>query len=443
MRVLTDDGYRTVQARASKWPMAGLEHKRSISQGVRSIRFVDGPDGRVTRASYADLYRKNPWVYGAVQVKARGLARLPCKVYRLDEEGNRERVRGDTPQGAGRPTGGANLDAKLKHPNDTTSGYQLKLSTAVDLEIYGNALWKIGRDRMNGLDGLWHVPWKKVSVILGEEVPIQGYEIVGTTGKRTVLDPDQVIHFGRGDDPESPLGTSPMEPLARTTGLMDAMRRFLLAYFRNQARPSGNLKLPPGADQGVLEFIRDEVQEIYSSPENAGRPMVTTGDWQQLSDEPQHSQVVELDKLSREEVCAALLVPPPLLGILDRAIMSNVRELRDHYYQDVIGPEAVAVESDLMSQLLPRFSSLDDLFVEFDMDAMLRPNLLDRAKAYREMRFVYTPNEIRRTENLDPIKDERADTIWMPSNEDALAPDESVEGDIPPPPDDDGETEAA
>ena len=412
MRLLTDDGPVSVR---SRWPLAGLDRETKVEQAHQTVKLVDSLNGAMRRASYADLYRGNPWVEAAVNRNADSLARLPLKVYALDENGDRERLRGDLPR-PGAPSSGARLDTLLRRPNRHQSGFRLRHLTHTDLGIYGNALLTKGRGP-NGIDALYHVPWARVSVVLGEETPIAAYEVLGSGGKRRTIHPDDVIHARLASDPESPLGMSPIEPLAEATGLMDAIKRFVLAYFRNQARPSGNLKLPPGADERVLEYVKDQVYEMYASPENAGVPMVTTGDWQSLTTEPEHTEALELYKLSRSEVAAVTGVPEPLLGALDRATLSNVESLKSWYYRDVVGPRAEGFEGDLDTHLLAFESGWRSLIVEHDLGSMLKPDLQGRAEAYRSMRYVHTTNELRRLENLPPIDDKRADVVWLPGAE--------------------------
>ncbi len=413
MRLLTDDGPVSVR---SSWPLKGLDRERTEAQSSTRVKLVDSINGAIRRASYADLYRGNPWVEAAVSRNADSLARLPLKVYELNGDGDRERVRGDLPvQGA--PSAAAQLDSILRRPNRDLSGFRLRHLVHTDLGIYGNGLIVKGRDAKNRVDALYHVPWARVSVILGKDRPIVGFEVQGTAGQKRTIHPEDAVHFRLGSDPESALGLSPLEPLADSAGLMDAIRRFTLAYFRNQARPSGNLKLPPGADERVLEYVKDQVYEMYASPENAGVPMVTTGDWQALSDEPQHTEALNLYKLSRSEVASVTGVPEPLLGALDKATLSNVEALKSWYYRDVVGPRAEGFEADLDTSLLAPHPSWRRLLVEHDLGAMLKPDLKGRAEAYRSMRYVHTTNELRRLENLPPIGDDRADTVWLPGAE--------------------------
>src|SRR5690606_15663626 len=135
-----------------------------------------------------------------------------------------------------------------------------------------------------------------------------------------------------------------------TLALHEALQRHLVNFFANSARPSANIKLQPGASKDTIELIRQQVREMYAAPENAGKVMVTTGDFQPITAQADQAQIIELVKLSREEIAAAFRIPPPVLGILDRAIMSNVRELREHYIRDAVGPWASFIEDDLQAQ---------------------------------------------------------------------------------------------
>src|SRR5690606_42068714 len=112
------------------------------------------------------------------------------------------------------------------------------------------------------------------------------------------------------------------------------------------------------------------LEEVYASPENAGKILVTSGKWQTTSESPEHSEVVELIRLSREEVAAIYSVPPPVLGILDRAIMANVKELRSQYVRESVGPLATEMESELMAQLIRPVPSWRNLFAELDRQSV-------------------------------------------------------------------------
>lgn len=151
--------------------------------------------------------------------------------------------------------------------------------------------------------------------------------------------------------------------------------------------------------------------------------MVTSAEWQSMSSDPQSSQIIELAKLSREEIAAAYQVPPPVIGILERAIQANVVELRSQFLRDVVGPHAAEIEGHINAQLIWTRPALrrQGLFVAFDMMHALRPDLTDLARVFEQLRHVLTPAEMREFLGYAPLEGDMVErymgTVWMPSGQ--------------------------
>jgi phage portal protein BeeE len=62
----------------------------------------------------------------------------------------------------------------------------------------------------------------------------------------------------------------------------------------------------------------------------------------------------------------------PLVGILDNATFSNIREQHKNLYQDSLGPWLAMIEQDIMLQLLPEFDDREGVYVEFNIAEKLR-----------------------------------------------------------------------
>nr|MBO2500955.1 phage portal protein [Acidimicrobiia bacterium] len=371
-------------------------------------------------ATYRGIFLTNPWVYSAVTKLAQDLARLPTHVYALDEAGERRRVRSDVPT-RGPRSAAMQLDWILHHPVGL-SQFAFWRGLMIDRLIYGNALAEIirGSSTSAGIEGLQRIRWRNVAWVEedADGLPLY-YEIrkgknpYGTTRR---IGPDDVIHFGRGVDPENPCAPSPLESAQHTIALYEAVVRHLKAYFENAARPSGHIEVDGNLTADRAREIRKMLEEVYTSPENAGKILVTSGKWQTTSESPEHSEVVELIRLSREEVAAIYSVPPPVLGILDRAIMANVKELRAQYVREAVGPWTTELESELMSQLVEPVPSWRGLFVEFLLAEQLRPDLEARADVHQKMRHLESIDEQRRQENLPPLNIPGAsDVPWVAS----------------------------
>lgn len=400
MRVLTTSG--TLQdVSLRQWPLAGLDHQTHSPIAQSNIAQLVGDDNMAT---HARLYKENPWLNAGVRTIAWGLSRSPLRVYELMADGQRKIMRHDLPS-RGVDSVAVRLDRELNAPAGRVGPQRRMRSTVTDYLLYGNALWDISQP-----EGTYHVPWNRIDPIEGDYVPILGYRIKGSKKDR-FLAPEDVIHFNAADDPESVLGLSPIGSLKYTLALHDALQRHLVRFFENSARPSGNLRLQAGANEKAIESISSQIRELYASPENAGKVIVTTGEFQAITAGHDQSQIVELAKLSREEIAGGLRIPGPVLGFLEHAIKSNVKELREQYIRDVIGNWAPAMEDDIMAQRVRSDPTLRRIFVEFDLDVHLRPDLEALASVAAKTGETVTTNERRRWFNLPDLPHEEANTV--------------------------------
>jgi HK97 family phage portal protein len=397
---------------ARSWPLAGTVFQSEFTQSWAGLRMSALPTGESRILSLRRIYKGNPWVWTAVNTIANGLASFPLRVTDWGANGNRVPVRGDLPQGRpGPPSAAQRLDTLLNHPAPRQSRRRTVRRTLVDKLVYGNGLWVKEPDGMGGIGALWNVPWRRISVIAGDEVPVVGYRLLNPAGNK-VWGVDDVVQFGEGD-PEGPLAPSPLESLQWTIALMDAVSRHLVAFFQNQARPSGVLEMEQMPDDKELGLIREQIQQLYSGAENAGRPLITSGHWVPMTGNNSYSDLVELAHLSREEVAAAFQIPPPVMGILDGAIKSNVEELREQFLRDVLAPHGSEMTDEIVAQVIEPAPQWSGLGCGFDMSARLLPDLEALAVAFKELKRVYTLNELRRMAGLPDLAQDWADQPWM------------------------------
>lgn len=404
MRLLTPSG-DLVSVRERSWPLASLDYPRQYSQGGTGIQLTSSATGTARYASYVRLYKENPWVNAAIRTIAWGLSRSALGVFETIDSDEVERHLWSTPGAPGRPSAGRALDRRLNSSAARIGPQRRMRRTATDMLIFGNAMWA------GVLDGpLTYTPWRKIKIHEGSTVPILAFEYQGDKDSKFFA-PEEVVHFSAGDDPESPLGVPPMEALKHTLALHEALMKHLVAFFQNAARPSANVKLQPGANKDTIALMREQLRELYSSPDNAGKIVVTTGDFQPITADHEHAEIIELVKLSREEIAAVFRIPPPVLGILDRAIMSNVKELREQYIRDVVGAWAPVFEDDLQAQLLDPNPTYRNYFVKFDLKEHLRPDLEAQAKAFKDLETTMSTNERRKEIGLKKLPYPEADTV--------------------------------
>lgn len=400
-------------------PLPGPATPASLSHGPGwydgRLRLV-GSMGQARQATYLQVYRFNPWLYAGVNQIARGVSRLPIHTYQFDADGNKTRIRSDIPQTPGRPLAAVGLDRILTIPADGISRQAMYGATMRDRLIYGNALWEILRDGGGVPTGLRRIQWRRVTHIEEDSdgEPLW-YTIAPNTGFATTrnLLPQDVVHFGLSSDVDRCWNISLLESCQHTLALHEAIMRHLLSYMENSARPSGSFKAESAK---AAREARELITELYTSPENAGKVLVTNATWQAMSDNPQHAQLVELVKESRTEIAAALQIPPTELGILDHAIRANVAEMREKFGRDTIGVWANEFEGELEAQLISPVPSWAYTFSEFQLAEMLRPDLEARALVYQRLMWIYSVDEIRGFENRPPFNIKGVtDVPWVQS----------------------------
>jgi HK97 family phage portal protein len=412
MQVLTTDGsYRSAPPRERSWPLSGTRYQEEYTQSWAGLRLSALPTGESRILAYRRIYRSNPWVWAAVNQIAQGLASFPLRVYGWGETGERVPYRPELPRSPG-PMGAAmRLANLLAHPAPFISRRRTVRRAMIDKLVYGNGLWAKEPDLMGGVSSLYNVPWREVSVIAGDKTPIAGYRIMGSAGT-LVWAQEDAVQFGEGD-PDSPMSPSPLESLQWTIALMDAMSRNIVAFFQNGVRSSGVLTLPQMPDDKHLAAIRNQITQLYSGNENAGKPLITSGTWSPMSTGFQYADVVELSHLSREEVAAAYMVPQPVIGILDRTIKSTAAELREQFTRECLARHASEFTDELEAQLIEPAAQWSGLTTGFDMSGSLLPDLEALSIAFKELKRVFTLNECRRMAGLPDLDFEWANQPWM------------------------------
>jgi HK97 family phage portal protein len=323
---------------------------------------------------YATIYRTQPNVRTCVDFLARNIAQLGLHVFRRVSDTDRQRLR-DHPLARvlSRP-----LPAEYK-----VTYYRLMESLVGDLGVYFNAYWlKVAVDGAPA--GLLRVLPPQVKV-RGNLVPT-GYEVTLNGRPPKVYKPSQVVHI-RGYNAENAIiGLAPLETLRRILAEEHAAGDYRENFWKSSARMQGVIerpeKAPEWSDQ-ARERFREEWAEMYSGAENSGKTAILEEGmtWKPGGFNAQESEYLLGRKLTREECARAYHIPPPLVGILDHATFSNIKEQHKHLYQDVLGPWCACIEQDVELQLLPEFEDTNGVYVEFNIQEKLQGSFEEQVQS--------------------------------------------------------------
>jgi len=385
---------------------------RALEPASASMSVWPGYTAQVSanlNATYAAIYRTQPAVRTVVSFLARNVAQLGLHVYRRMSDNDRRRLT-DHP-----------VAALLAAPNPNTTTYRLINALVSDKAIYDDAYWVKLRGEQDNPIGLRRVPPWRMEVLGPDWTDATGYRLHGTTG-HIDLTPDQVVHF-RGYNPDDGRrGCSPIEALRQVLAEEFAAARWREQMWSNGARVSGYLRRPleaPEWSPAARERFRAGWQSQYAGdgPQIGGTPILEDGmDFVRAGINPQEAQYVESRKLTREEVAAEYHIAPPLVGILDHATFSNIREQHKQLYQDTLGPLCAEIEQDIGLQLIPDLPNSRRVYVEFNIAEKLQGSFEEQAQQLQmAVGGPYmTRNEARGMSNLPRI--EGGDELIVPLN---------------------------
>ena len=393
-------------------------------QTAGSVRALSGrptfaaPSRRIALSSlmaveYGEIWRTQDSVRTVVTFLARNIAQLGLPLYQRKGDADRQRLQ-DHP-----------LAVLLRRPNPWTTRYRLINGLVHDFAIYDVAYWLKSKTD-DGTVGVVRIPPKMVTPKGDNWLTPEAFEIAGTK-QRKLVPADEIVYF-RGYGLDEDVGTSPLEALRRTlreewTG--SEMREQIM---RNGARVSGYLERPPisvagdWSDQSRTRFKKDW-QEQYAgdgAAQAGGTPLLEDGiQFKPAAQTAKELQYIEGRKLTREEVAAAYFIPPPMVGILDKASFSNITEQHKMLYQDTLGPWLTMIQDEIALQLVPDFepgAKAQDFYVEFNLREKLTGSFEQRGAVLSQAVGApwLTRNEARAMDNRPPV--DGGDDLIQPLN---------------------------
>jgi HK97 family phage portal protein len=358
-------------------------------------------------ADYAAIWKSQGAVRTVVDFLGRNIASLGIHQFRRVSDTDRERV---TDSG---------LIQLLNQPNPGTTRYRLVDALVRDYGIYDRAYWL--KMKGKGRPYLLRLPPARVTPVGDSWLWPEAFQFEGSKGKKT-FKAEEIIHF-RGYSPDGDLGGQPpIEALRNVLSEEYEANRMRENTLRNGARVSGYLQRPATApawsEQAATRFT-----ESWRSQYNGGgtmvggTPVLEDGmTFVSASQTAEQLQYVEARKLTREEVAAAFFIPPTMVGVMDSATFSNIKEQHKHLYQDTLGPWLAMIAEELELQLLPDFPEAEGTYLEFNMAEKMRGSFEEQAAQIQTSVGGpwMTRNEARALSNLPAI--EGGDELIVPLN---------------------------
>lgn len=342
-------------------------------------------------------------VYRAVDLIATGVAGLPRPV-----------VRGQGTDGR-TPLPNHRVSRLLNRmPNTEQTPFMFFEALTGHLATWGNGYAEIQRNGRGEPDALWPLPPDRMEIKRDDDTRELYYEYRVDTQDAVRLAPANIIHIAlRGDGIK---GISPIAAARQAIGLGLAAESFGATFFGNSSRPSGVYTHPQKLSDQAHRNLRRDLEAMYQGPVNAHRLAILEEGltWQQVGVPPEDAQFLETRTFQVQEIARMYGIPPHKLGELSRATFNNIEE-QNIEWAAALGIWILRWEEELNRKLL---GVNTDLSVKFNLNALLRADIVKRTKGYATGRQWgwYSVNDVRRLEDLNPLPPEQGDVYLSPAN---------------------------
>lgn len=258
----------------------------------------------------------------------------------------------------------------LERPNPLLGGAEFHAARISHLNIHGNSYITgagPGVDAGKPPLELWLMRPDRVAVVPHPIEMVSGYtHEVG--GKEQAFKRQAVLHcrlFAADDDF---YGMSPLRVAMRNILTVNEAVRWNYALLKNSARPAAAIVAQAGVTREGLNDLREDVDEIYSGAENAGRPLLLEGtmDIKNIGFGPAEMEWLAGMQHGDRRIAVALNMPPEMTGDGEGKTFANYKEARKAWYMEDVLPQADKDRDAFNTWLTPRYG--DGLYLDYDRD---------------------------------------------------------------------------
>ena len=326
-----------------------------------------------------------PAVWSAVNFLSGTLAGLPLTVYQKTEAG-REKYNGRM------------SDILHDVVNDGMSSFEWRKYMFEQVLTGGRSVTYIERNAKGEVVNLYPIDPTDVRV----ERLTTGRKIYRLDTK--VYEAAEVIDIpfmlkANGVDVRGPIATN-----RDAIGMAIAASRYGSKAFQSGGIPPVVLQ-GPFQSGAAAQRASEDVAATTAKLAREGRPVMALPlghEMKQIGFNPEQMQLLELQRFSIEQIARIYSLPPVFLQDLTNGTFSNTEQQDLHFVKHTIRRWVEQTEAELNLKLFGRKSNL---YVEFNVDGLLRGDIKSRMEAHAKsiQNAIRTPNEVRDIENMPPM----------------------------------------
>ena len=340
-------------------------------------------------------------VWSAVRLLSESISILPVNVYERQPNGDKTLA-------------SKNAVYKLVHnePNYYMSSVTFFEKVMMDLCLSGNSYVQIVRNGGGTPQELLPLNAQDINVKINN-----GQLFYHNRSSDIVLDDYDVLHFKGICDSSGLLGLSPITQNANAIGWGMALEEYGSKYFTNNAKISGVLETDRALSEQAIERLKNSFSNTYNQLQNAQSTAILEEglSFKPITISPEQSQFLASRVFSITEVARMFNIPTFMLQEHSKSSFNNIESLSQSYVTYTLMPYIRRMESEMNRKLFKK-NEKGKLFVEWNVNGLLRGNIKDRTDAYKTgiNNGYMTINEVRRKENMNSVAD--GDELYLPLN---------------------------
>ncbi len=359
-----------------------------------------------TEVAVQEGLKVSSWVYACVEKRMSAVASVPLVVQARGRDGRWL----NAPEHP--------LQSVIARPNPWMPFNKLTKNIVADLDLGGNAVLSIIRVRGN-VDELWLLPPDQVKPIPGRSEYIDGYQTFVNGVKGPVLRPEDVIHFSYVDPADPFWGISPLVAGSKVVDMDVEAVNWNKSAMQNRAVPDGMISFKEEMSDEQFTAANDYLESQLMGQANTHRPFVAGfgAKYESFAMTMAEMDFIESRKMNREEICGLFGVPPPMVGIYDKATLANIREAREIFWEDTIVPLLMDLQS--IWNFVFQKDVGEDVRVVYDTTVVesLRRRFNEKVETGKRLFDMGVPlNEVNRRLELGLNEIEGGDVGYVPIN---------------------------
>lgn len=313
---------------------------QSTSRKGRTVAFTEDddvdPDARDSSQSGEpeEIYKSVPWIYAGITQIVQHLAAVPLIVTR------KVKNKTDTRE----PVTDTWVNKLIAKPNEHQSWYDIMEALFSYMELRGMSFFELVGENLDKEPPvkMYELRADRMEVIPDPDTRISGFafDVSGIEDEKRILDVNQVLYTRYFNPTSEQEGLSAIDVAFRALQLYDYADEAAREYYEAGGRPEGVLKTDATLTEPMLRKARRDWNRAYSGRGRNRTAILQRGlEYKAVGDDFDSMDVWTTKHGVREEVLAAIGVPPVIVGVLEGSSYANARQQKIEFLGGTLQPK--------------------------------------------------------------------------------------------------------